>query len=142
MKVLLSTIPSDSHMWNLVFLQLYLEEMGHEVINLGACVPVDLLLTTMEQYEHDVVVISSINGHANMEGLEIGHRIRRHPKLNKKILVIGGKLGTKGKDNIKYKKQLIYAGFNKVFVESDPLDDFKLFMQKIEADKYITSIVA
>lgn len=43
-NVVLSTIPSDSHTWNLLFLQLLLEEHGCEVTNLGACVPVATLV--------------------------------------------------------------------------------------------------
>lgn len=42
--VLVSSVSSDSHTWNLVFLQLLLEEMGHEVTNIGSCVPDDLLI--------------------------------------------------------------------------------------------------
>lgn len=142
MKVLLATIPSDSHMWNLVFVQLYLEEMGYEVMNLGACVPVNLLIKTTQEYDPDIIVISSINGHANMEGLEIAQSIRKDSNINKKVLVIGGKLGTKGKDNVQYKEPLINAGFDKVFVESDSLEDFKTFMQDVESNLSIKVKIA
>ena len=37
--VVVSGLASDAHTWNLVYLQLVLEEMGHRVTNLGACVP-------------------------------------------------------------------------------------------------------
>ena len=34
-RILLSTTSSDSHTWNLMFLQPLLEERGHEVVNLA-----------------------------------------------------------------------------------------------------------
>ena len=43
LEAVLSSTSSDSHMWNLIFIQLVLEEHGYRVTNLGACVPVDVL---------------------------------------------------------------------------------------------------
>lgn len=56
-RVLLSTVSSDSHTWNLVYLSLLLEEHGYEVHNLGATVPDELLITTARSQQPDVIVI-------------------------------------------------------------------------------------
>ena len=42
--VIVTGTASDAHTWNLVFLQLMLEELGHDVDNLGPCVPDEELL--------------------------------------------------------------------------------------------------
>ncbi|MGW7413543.1 cobalamin-dependent protein, partial [Streptomyces sp. NPDC054863] len=57
-RVLVSSVSSDSHTWNLVYLQLVLEELGHEVRNIGACVPDDLLLEECLAHRPALVVIS------------------------------------------------------------------------------------
>jgi hypothetical protein len=38
LKILIAGGSSDSHGWNLVFLEPLLEESGHRVVNLGPCV--------------------------------------------------------------------------------------------------------
>ena len=62
-KVLLTTIPSDSHGWNLVFMQMFLQERGWPVLNLGTCVPFDMVLERCGEEEIGLVVVSTINGH-------------------------------------------------------------------------------
>jgi methylmalonyl-CoA mutase cobalamin-binding subunit len=128
MKALLATIPSDSHTWNLVYMHLFLEELGFEVMNLGACVPIELLHSTSNQFNPDIIVISTINGHGNIEGIEIANKIRSDRKLDKVYLVIGGKLGTIGDQNHIYVDKLINAGFDKVYTGDDVINNFASFM--------------
>lgn len=47
-KILLTSISSHSHTRNLVFMQLLREFYGYEVMNLGACVPDELVLSTLK----------------------------------------------------------------------------------------------
>src|SRR5689334_20592294 len=98
-KTILSTLPSDSHSWNLVYLQLLLEELGHEVINVGTCVPIDLLIKKCHQDQPDNVVISSVNGHGHLDGVEMMRAMKKYPMLKNIRVVIGGKLGTQGCDS-------------------------------------------
>lgn len=128
MKVLLTTIPSDSHTWNLVFMQLFLEEQGCEVINLGACTPIDLIVKNTYSIKPDMIVVSSINGHANIEGVRLAKEIRKNDLLRKVKLVVGGKLGTKGTENDIYKEKLSNAGFCGVFGGNSSIDDFNEFL--------------
>ncbi|MFD0586215.1 hypothetical protein [Dactylosporangium darangshiense] len=44
LEVIVTTVSSDAHTWNLVYLQLLLEELGCRVTNLGACTPDETIL--------------------------------------------------------------------------------------------------
>ncbi|PHQ80377.1 MAG: hypothetical protein COB66_04900 [Coxiella sp. (in: Bacteria)] len=129
--MLLTTISSDSHTWNLVFMQLYLEELGHEVINLGSCVPTDLLLKKAHHYRPDMITVSSINGHANIEGVYLAQAVRACHVIKDTCLVIGGKLGTKGDDNNQYIDKLQKAGFDGVFGGNESIRDFMNYLKEL-----------
>ncbi|MCG8914806.1 cobalamin-dependent protein [Actinokineospora sp. PR83] len=112
--VLLSSVSSDSHTWNLVFLQLLLEEAGHQVVNLGACVPDGLLIAEVGQRRPDAVVISTVNGHGRVDGARLVTALRSHPFAADLPVVIGGKLGVSGPDPATA-EHLLRAGFTAVF---------------------------
>ena len=113
--ILVSSTSSDSHTWNLVFLQLLIEEYGYKVINLGPCVPLDLLLRACKLYQPEMLVISSVNGHGHIEGRQLIQALRQEPTLSHMTVIIGGKLGTRGPDNTIYTAALLEAGFDAVF---------------------------
>ncbi|GAA0448408.1 methylaspartate mutase [Actinoplanes capillaceus] len=112
--VLLSTVSSDSHTWNLVYLQLLLEESGFVVTNLGACAPDDLLIETAARARPDVLLVSSVNGHGHLDGARLIRRVRADPRTRRLAAVIGGKLGVTGDDR-PYVEPLREAGFDLVF---------------------------
>jgi methylmalonyl-CoA mutase cobalamin-binding subunit len=117
-RILLSTGSSDSHTWNLVFLQLLLEEGGHEVINLGPCVPEEVFIDAVQRHQPDAIVISSVNGHGFLDGQRMAE-VLRSDSVGKDIpAVIGGKLGILGDDNEQYADGLLKAGFDAVFTDS------------------------
>ncbi|MFF4230644.1 cobalamin B12-binding domain-containing protein [Streptomyces sp. NPDC001820] len=121
MRILLSTVSSDSHTWNLVFLQLLLEEAGHEVVNLGSCVPDELLIETARREQPDAIVISSVNGHGHLDGARLIRAVRADRAVSSIPAMIGGKLGIRGSDNIEHARGLMDAGFDAVFTEGgDP----------------------
>lgn len=72
----LTTIASDSHTWNLLFLQLLLEEQGWEVTNLGACVPVDVLIEEATARPPGLIVVSTVNGHGAEEAPGLARAVR------------------------------------------------------------------
>ncbi|NED11120.1 cobalamin-dependent protein [Streptomyces sp. SID9124] len=117
-RVLLSTVSSDSHTWNLVFLQLLLEESGNEVINLGSCVPDDVILDAVRAERFDAVVISSVNGHGFLDGRRVIKKLRSIPEGDGLPVMIGGKLGILGDGNDRYSDELVAAGFDAVFSDS------------------------
>src|SRR4051794_3816749 len=67
-RAVIATVPSDSHMWNMVYIELLLKEHGWDVINLGACTPPDLVVDTCLAERPDMLVISSVNGHGHIGG--------------------------------------------------------------------------
>lgn len=134
LRIVLSSIVSDAHTWNLVYMQLLIEELGHEVINLGNCVPLGLLLESMVSYRPDLLVISTINGHGHIEAVEAAQAIKKTPHLSSTRMVIGGKLGTRGEDNKRYSQKLIEAGFEAVFMDDQPIGDFTKYLENLSKD--------
>ncbi|QKV96581.1 cobalamin B12-binding domain-containing protein [Streptomyces sp. NA02950] len=106
---------SDSHTWNLVFLQLLLEEHGHTVVNLGPCVPEELLISEALARRPALIVISSVNGHGYQDGMRTITRLREHPGLGGLPVVIGGKLGISGTLSAAERTRLRGAGYTAVF---------------------------
>ncbi|WP_031029594.1 cobalamin B12-binding domain-containing protein [Streptomyces sp. NRRL WC-3725] len=106
---------SDSHTWNLVYLQLLLEEHGHRVVNLGPCVPEDLLIAEALAHRPALIVISSVNGHGYHDGMRTVTRLREQPGLAGVPAVIGGKLGIAGPCGGDEVAALRAAGYDAVF---------------------------
>jgi methylaspartate mutase sigma subunit len=125
-----SSVASDSHMWNLVFLQLLLEELGCAVTNLGGCVPDDLLVDECRSIAPNLVVISTVNGHGYTEGLRIAPRLRSCPELAGTVLTIGGKLDTDGTHASERRNLLLAAGFDAVFDDGD-VTAFRAFLRRL-----------
>jgi methylaspartate mutase sigma subunit len=108
---------SDSHTWNLIYLELLMEELGFQVLNLGACVPDELLIEQVEARRPDLLVLSSVNGNGYHEGLRVIDRLRAAAHGSRIPVVIGGKLGIDGKDDHR-SRDLMAAGFDAVFFDS------------------------
>ncbi|WP_175499942.1 cobalamin B12-binding domain-containing protein [Streptomyces sp. CC210A] len=127
-RVLVSSVSSDSHTWNLVFLQLLLEEMGHEVTNIGSCVPDELLVEECRRVRPELVVISSVNGHGALDGARAVRRLRDQPDLAGIRVVIGGKLGVTGAEAGTYGPELLAAGFDAVFEDAAGVAEFRRYL--------------
>jgi methylaspartate mutase sigma subunit len=117
LTVVVTSVASDSHTWNLVYLQLALEELGHKVVNLGACVPDELLISECLRVRPDLVVVSTVNGHGFHDGMQLIGRLRAREDLATTPVVIGGKLGIAGPAGRAGRDQLHAAGFDAVFEE-------------------------
>ncbi|MFF7297275.1 cobalamin-dependent protein [Streptomyces sp. NPDC008265] len=133
LDVVVTTMASDSHTWNLVFLQLLLEELGHRVTNLGACVPDELLVGECRRIEPDLIVLSSVNGHGFHDGLRVIAALRARPELVRTPTVIGGKLGIAGTGTPARQHRLLAAGFDGVFEEGGSVLDFQAFVGSLPA---------
>ncbi|KAA2254456.1 hypothetical protein F0L68_30190 [Solihabitans fulvus] len=130
-RVLLSSVSSDSHTWNLVFLQLLIEELGHEVVNLGACVPEDELVAQCLRHDPDLVVISTVNGHGYADGRRLIGALRRTGELAAVPVVIGGKLGVAGAADEQYAAELLALGFDAVFQDGADLAGLARFIESV-----------
>jgi methylaspartate mutase sigma subunit len=134
LNVLLTTVSSDAHTWNLVYLQLVLEDLGHEVENLGATVPDDLLVDRCRTDRPDLVVISTVNGHGAQDGARVVRLLRSHPELAGTQIVIGGKLGIAGNSAVAA-DDLLAAGFDAVFDDDPDLDRFCRFVKSLTTNR-------
>ncbi|WP_028648818.1 cobalamin B12-binding domain-containing protein [Nocardiopsis sp. CNT312] len=123
----LSGTSSDSHTWNLVFLQLLLEEAGHRVVNLGPCVPDRLFVEECRTRTPRLVVVSSVNGHGYGDGLRMIRALRDAPGTGRVPVVIGGKLGVGGTLEDERAEDLLAAGYDAVFADGDT-DAFTVYL--------------
>jgi methylaspartate mutase sigma subunit len=131
LDVVVTNVASDSHTWNLVYLQLVLEELGHRVRNLGACVPDDLLVSECLRQRPDLVVVSTVNGHGFADGTRVIGRLRGRPELATVPAVIGGKLGITGTGGRDRNAALRAAGFDAVFEDGTAGAEFKAFVARL-----------
>jgi methylaspartate mutase sigma subunit len=129
LTVVLTSVASDSHTWNLVYLQLALEELGHRVLNLGACTPHELVIAECLRVRPHLVVVSSVNGHGFHDGSRLIARLRARPELAATPVVIGGKLGIAGPGGEASRERLRAAGFDAVFEDEQGMAHFRSFVE-------------
>lgn len=115
--VVLTSVSSDAHTWNLVYLELVLQELGCRVSNLGACVPDETVVAECAASRPLLIVVSSLNGHGCQDGIRLIGAIRRCPALLATPVVIGGKLEVDG--GASPAARLLAAGFNAVYGDDD-----------------------
>ncbi|MCG5218869.1 cobalamin B12-binding domain-containing protein [Streptosporangium sp. KLBMP 9127] len=131
LRTLVTSVASDAHTWNLLHLQLVIEEMGHQVVNLGACVPDATLVAECLARPPDLVVVSTVNGHGAHDGLHLIRALRDHPRLPRFPVVIGGRLGTDGIADPARTRRLLDAGFDGVFDAGADLSEFRFFVDAL-----------
>lgn len=132
--VVISSVVSDSHTWNLVYLDLLIRELGFETVNLGACVPDELLVAECLRLRPAMLVISSVNGHGYRDGLRVIRHLRSHRELGDIPMVIGGKLGISGGESQAHVSDLLAAGFDAVFDDRAPDVPFRDFVAALSAN--------
>lgn len=118
-RCLVSSVSSDAHTWNLVFLELWLTEHGHHVTNLGSCAPDGTVLDACRTQRPDALVLSTVNGHGHLDGMRLVRALRRDPLLRELPVVIGGRLGVRGDGDRALHAQLTEAGFDAVLTGTD-----------------------
>lgn len=128
-EAVVATVSSDSHSWNLVVLQLLLEENGYTVRNLGLCTPPTELVRVCLELVPDVVVLSSVNGHGLLELPQLARTMRLHRRLDGTRVVAGGKLTTSGGLSTAEIESLRSAGVDRVFLENNALANFTRFLR-------------
>ncbi|MEU9502439.1 hypothetical protein [Streptomyces sp. NPDC048196] len=126
--VLIAAPTSDAHTWNLIYLQLLIEELNHPSVNLGPCVPDDTLIEACLLYRPRLLLLSSVNGHGHQDGLRLIRRIRAVEDLVTTPVVIGGKLDISGTDPDRA-GDLRDAGFDAVFPDRPhAVTEFRRFL--------------
>lgn len=131
-QVVVTSVSSDAHTWNLVYLQLILEELGCRVTNLGACVPDETVVAECAARRPQLIVVSSLNGHGCQDGIRLIGAIRRCPALLGIPVVIGGKLDVDG--GAIPAARLLAAGFDAVYGDDGQMAAFQSLVRVIAAD--------
>lgn len=129
--VVLATISSDAHLWNLVVLQLLLEEHGFPVENLGPCTPVELLVSRCEDIAPKLLALSTVNGHGVIELPALLRRLRRIPQLHAARIVIGGQLTTTGEPAASVVQELLDSGADRVYTAPADLAAFSADLEAV-----------
>lgn len=124
LTVLLTTIPSDAHSWNLIYMEKFVQELGFAVTNLGVCVPYDLTVKIAQSLRPNLLLVSTVNGHGYIEGAELAERIRGFNELKDLTMVIGGKINTDIGDIEEHEALLLSAGYDAVFSGKSTIQDF------------------
>ncbi|MYV56183.1 cobalamin-dependent protein [Streptomyces sp. SID3212] len=133
LDVVVTGLPSDAHTWNLIYIQLLLEDLGHTVVNLGSCVPEDEIVESCCKFQPDLLVVSSVNGHGfNDAGPLIG-AIRSRWELAGLPAVIGGKLGVSG-GRQDQTDELMSAGFDAVFQDGVNIAAFESYVGSLSRE--------
>lgn len=127
----IGTIPSDSHTWNLVYLQWVLKEHGFEVWNLGCCTAMEEFIRVVAQVQPDFAAVSTINGHGVLEGPELARSFRENLLTRLIPLVIGGRLGCEGEAPADLAEKLRAAGFTEAFLGEDDGMRLSAFLQAL-----------
>jgi methylaspartate mutase sigma subunit len=118
LDIVVTGTSSDAHTWNLVYLQLLLEELGHRVSMLGPTVPDGEVVAHCRTSRPDLLVVSSLNGHGYADGLRLIRTLRGEPELAALPAVIGGKLGIRGAQDAARVRDLTAGGFDAVFEDT------------------------
>ncbi len=100
-------------------MQLLITELGHEVRNLGPCVPDEQMVRAAAGAPCDLIVMSTVNGHGLVDGERAVRRLRAEPALRDTPIVIGGKLGVAGTSRPEEVQSLLDAGFTAVFGDDE-----------------------
>ncbi|MFI6744476.1 cobalamin B12-binding domain-containing protein [Nonomuraea sp. NPDC050451] len=132
LSTVVATISSDAHTWNLMYLQLLLEERGHQVTNLGPCTPVEEIIESCSAEHASLLVLSTVNGHGVIEAPSCIRAIRRVPGLAGLQVVIGGKLGVAGPLPPDQAQELLRLGYDAVFDTPDSINRLDEFLRRFE----------
>lgn len=138
---MVSSVPCDSHTWGLVVIELLLREHGHAVHCLGPCPPVEMIIGVCREQRPDLLVLSTTNGHAQIEGPEVVRQLRADPALSGLRIVVGGKLSCTGDHRNSAAAALREAGADAVFDEAAGLTPFMDLVQVL-ADRARGSAVS
>jgi methylaspartate mutase sigma subunit len=142
LDVVVTGLSSDAHTWNLVYLQLLLEELGCGVTNLGGCTPDEVIVRECADSRPDLVVIGSLNGHGCQDGVRLIAAMRACPALAATPVVIGGKLDVAGGGDGHNGDRLLAAGFDAVFEDTGGLNPFRSFVRTLAGRPAAASVGA
>ena len=121
-RILIGSVGDDSHSVGMTLLRIALSEAGFFVKNLG------ILNTLEEMFEHaaafDIVMISCMNGHADLFLQNFPHLLKQHGPRNgdSNLWYLGGNLSVQD-DYDEVIRKYLYMGFHFVAPKPIPCED-------------------
>lgn len=120
--VLIAMTESDAHVVAIRLLQVFLEENGYQVINLGACVPLTEVVETASKLKPICIVLGAQNGHALDDIAPL------LPLMQKRAfscpVLLGGNVSIGSKKSNDSIEKLKTAGVTEIFSSFEDLLDF------------------
>lgn len=136
---LVATTPDDSHVWNLIGVQLKLEERGFHVENLGACTPLTELIEAIMEQRPALLALSSVNGHGAISIRALLAALEEAGLLGRFPIVAGGLLTTDPEQAARAAAELRQLGCAGVFVGEQAWTQFDAWLTKLDAGKTTNS---
>jgi methylaspartate mutase sigma subunit len=125
------TLPSDAHTWNLVVVAERLKDLGMTVTNLGSCIPFDELVDRVLHAPPALLVVSSINGHGEVEAHQLIYSLSKAGLLSRTRAVIGGKLALSREQEQALTPALLKAGYAGVYTGHDSWSAFLVDLPRL-----------
>lgn len=119
-KVILCVANSDPHVVANQLIAMYLRDRGFDVINLGACTPIDEIMAACQRHpEALAVLIGSLNGHAveDLRGLAVQ---KRNFQVRMPVFV-GGNLSVGSVKTDRANAMLLADGVDRIVTDVDQL---------------------
>ena len=125
---LLTTIESDAHTWNLIYMESLLEEHGIRTVNLGPCVSAEMTVDAIAAHRPDAVIVSSVNGHGLQQARDLFRSAERRLGESLPPMLIGGKLSTSDVKGPAIRQELLATGYRGVFVGDRAIQEFRQWL--------------
>ena len=125
---IVATSPDDSHAWNLVGVQLMLEQRGFRVVNLGPCTPTAELAEQIRDRRPALVVISTVNGHGLMSLPPMLDLLDLYQARGLSRIVVGGLLTTRRTLTSNETASLRAGGIDGIFTGADAWERFDAYL--------------
>ncbi|MER9071155.1 cobalamin-dependent protein [Mesorhizobium sp. M0902] len=118
--IILGVAESDAHVVANKLIEYELSISGFNVINLGACTPVEEFVDAFQAHPYaDAIVIGSLNGHAYEDLRSI--RDAKKDLLISCPIIVGGNLGVTREQAAKTKEELLSLGVDYVLDDAAEL---------------------
>lgn len=132
--ILIAMTESDAHVVAIRLLQLFLEENGYQVINLGACAPLREVVETAARTRPLCIVLGTQNGHA-LEDVATLLPLKQEYAVSCPVLM-GGNVSVGAKKSRESLDKLKAAGVTEICASFEDLLDFIELMLEQEELHY------
>lgn len=120
--IVLGVIGSDCHSVGNKILNVFLNERGFRVVNLGVMVSQDEFIDAAIEAKAQAIVVSSLYGHGELDCAGLRERCLERG-LDHMLLYVGGNLVVGKTPREVVTEKFLAMGFNRVFMPSDDLEE-------------------